>query len=349
MGYPIELIDFVAYVLVVDDFKTLWFTRCPVPTATGIAADRGWFDDRFGPDGITVRSLQDLRAGAPAGAGQAPEQRPGLADTHYTHELPTLIREGGNVPALWAASRGEPTRLIGLTWIEEHQRILTRPDVDLSDPGRLRELRLAIPVHQVQIDFWRAMALSGFAGALALSGTALDHARLVEIPADPELGQWGSELQALAGGVVDAVYVKGAVAVAAAERFGAITAINLDQIPDRRLRVNNGTPRPITVHQRLVDEHPEIVTGFLEVLDRAADWARDNPDQLSRILASETGSAAAGVAAAYRHSDLHPELSEERLDLLAQQAAFLHQQGFLARPVDVYDWALVLDKTGELV
>ena len=28
----------------------LWYTRCPVPTALGIAVHRGWFDEEFGPD-----------------------------------------------------------------------------------------------------------------------------------------------------------------------------------------------------------------------------------------------------------------------------------------------------------
>lgn len=72
---------------------TLWFTRCPVPTATGIAADRQWLADEFTPDGITVRSLQDAAPDADRAA-------------HFTHALPGLFREGGNVPALWARSRG---------------------------------------------------------------------------------------------------------------------------------------------------------------------------------------------------------------------------------------------------
>ena len=55
----------------------LWFTRCPVPTATGVAADLGWFDDEFGPDGITVRSLQDV-------------PRSSLSGQHFEHALREL-------------------------------------------------------------------------------------------------------------------------------------------------------------------------------------------------------------------------------------------------------------------
>lgn len=305
----------------------LWFTRCPVPTATGIAADRGWLAAEFAGDGIAVRSLQDV-------------SRDLAADHHYAHTLPALFREGGNVPALWARAQGEPTRLIGLTWIEERQAILVRADSGITGPADLRGARLAIPVHDIAIDFWRAMALHGFAGALRTAGLGLDAARLVEVPGSAR-GQWEAELAALARGHVDAVYVKGAVAVEAGARSGAVVAIDLDAQPDRRTRVNNGTPRPITVHQRLLDEHPDIVDRFLAVLLAAAQWARGNADDVARILGAETGAGEAAVAQAYRgvgHTSLGVDLSDERLELLELQERFLHAQGFLAQRVDVRRW-----------
>lgn len=306
----------------------LWFTRCPVPTATGIAADRGLFTAEFAPDGIAVSSLQDV----------GPEV---AADHHYTHALDGLFREGGNVPALWARSRGEATRLIGLTWIEERQSILVRADSDLRTPAQLRGKRLAVPVHPIAIDFWQAMALAGFAGALSLAGLDLGDAHLVQVPGTPK-AQWEGELAALRDGRVDAVYVKGALAVEAARRYGAEVAVDLDAAPDRRARVNNGTPRPITVRQQLLDQEPELVARFLAVLLTAADWAGGNPAELARILSAETGAGAEGVAGAYREDtrhSLHLDLSEHRLDLLEQQQHFLHGQGFLPEPVDVRAWA----------
>ncbi|AUY48929.1 ABC transporter substrate-binding protein [Streptomyces sp. CB01881] len=307
---------------------TLWFTRCPVPTATGIAADQGWLAREFAPDGITVRSLQE----APPEAA---------ADHHYTHALTGLFREGGNVPALWARSRGERTRLIGLTWIEERQVVLVRSGSGIIGPGQLRGLRLAVPRHGIGIDFWRAMALAGLHGALSLAGLTLEDAELVDVPALPGGGQWAAELAALRDGTVDAVYVKGALAVEAARRIGAEVAVELDTVPERRTRVNNGTPRPITVHQRLLDDHPELVARFLTVLLEAADWAADHPAEVGRILQAETGAGAEGVTGAYAagsHRTLHLDLSGERLDLLAQQERFLHRHGFLDAPVDVRAW-----------
>ncbi|WP_019634129.1 ABC transporter substrate-binding protein [Actinomadura atramentaria] len=302
---------------------TLWFTRCPVPTATGVAADLGWLAAEFRADGIAVRSLQDV---PPGEAG----------DRHYTHALPGLVREGGSVPALWARSRGADTRLLGLTWIEERQAVLTRR----GETGlRLGAARLAVPRRDIAIDFWRAMALAGFAGALALEGAALDDAKTVEVEAAPDAPQWAAELAALERGEVDAVYVKGALAVEAALAHGAEVAVDLDAVPDRRSRVNNGTPRPITVHRRLLEDHPDLVARFLAVLLRAADWAAGNPGGLRRVLSAETGAGAAAVARAYRPQPLHPDLSDERLDLLAAQERFLRARGFLDAPVDVREWA----------
>ncbi|MFI0163354.1 ABC transporter substrate-binding protein [Streptomyces sp. NPDC017095] len=312
--------------------ETLWFTRCPVPTATGIAADRHWLAEEFAPDGIAVRSLQDTASDVPGSVRAA----------HYTHTLPALFREGGNVPALWARSRGEPTRLIGLTWIEERQTILVAPGSGIRGAAALRGLRLALPRHRVPIDFWRAMAVRGFEGALASAGYALSDATAVDVPADGHHGQWAAELAALARGDVDAVYVKGAVAVEAARRAGAEVAVELDGLPDRAHRVNNGTPRPITVHQRLLDDHPELVERFLAVLLRASDWAASQPAEVARILGSETGAGAEGVQGAYRpgtHRTLRPDLSDERLGLLARQEAALRAHGFLPSPVDIGTWA----------
>lgn len=308
---------------------TLWFTRCPVPTATGIAADQGWLAAEFAAEGIAVRSLQDVPAEL-------------AADHHYTHALPGLFREGGNVPALWARSRGEHTRLIGLTWIEERQVVLVRAGSGLRGAGALRGLGLAVPRHPIGIDFWQAMALAGFTGALGSVGLTLADARLTEVTAQPGAGQWTAELTALREGRVDAVYVKGALAVEAAQRFGAEVAVELDAEPDRRTRVNNGTPRPVTVRQDLLDARPDLVARFLAVLLRAADWAAERPGEVARILGAETGAGAAGVAGAYAadsHRTLHLSLAPDRLDLLAQQERLLRQHGFLPEPVDVAAWA----------
>ena len=151
------------------------------------------------------------------------------------------------------------------------------------DAADLRGRRVGIPTRgDLGVELRRAMAVSGFAGALSLAGLGLADVELIELDADStqhrpvrRSGPWDLELDALRSGVVDAVYVKGALTVAAAVRAGATVAVDLDRFPDRRVRVNNGTPRPITVDQRVLRERPDIVARFLAVLLQAADWAAD--------------------------------------------------------------------------
>ncbi|WP_067471809.1 ABC transporter substrate-binding protein [Actinomadura hibisca] len=316
----------------------IWFTRCPVPTASGLAHNLGWLAEEFGGAGLDVGVLQD--------AG------PELALHHFDHELLGLFREGGNVPALAARSAGAPTRLIGLTWIEEWQSILVRPDSGITGAAGLRGARVALPgwaATRAQ-SFPRAMALHGVKGALAQGGLTLDDVTFVEVAADPSpsVGRGADRrsrpwpgLEELAAGTVDAVYVKGARSADQARELGLVVAVDLDAHPDPRTRVNNGTPRPITVHERLLEERPDLVTAFLAQTLRAADWAAGHLAEVREILARETGSQAAGVTTAYRgdfHRSLHPDLSDERLDLLRVQKDFLLVHGFLDADVDLDAW-----------
>ncbi|MDB5396687.1 MAG: monooxygenase, partial [Rhodospirillales bacterium] len=189
----------------------------------------------------------------------------------------------------------------------------------------------------------RAMSLRGYKGALAYAGLTFDDVEFIEvgsgggrgatrsIPRMPSLieGLW--EVQALADGRVDAIYVKGASAVDAARRAGVVVGIDLDRLPDPRFRVNNGTPRPITVHEDLLENHFELVVRFLEQTLHAADWAADNLAGVLDVLQGETFGSPEAVAAAYRdgfHKSFHPDLSDERLKLFEEQKNFLWLHGF---------------------
>ncbi|HSC88793.1 MAG TPA: hypothetical protein VLC09_16035 [Polyangiaceae bacterium] len=318
---------------------TLWFTRCPVPTATGLAYQLGWFDQEFARDGITIRTLQD-----------GPKE---LSRHHYDHDLPTLIREGGNLLALPARAQGAPTKLIGLTWIDEWQTILVRPDSPIRTPAQLRGQRLALPAfRRADLEanrrgrsIARGMSLQGYRGALASVGLGLDDVHLVEVGLEDgweaPSGRLWEGIEPLLRGEVDAVYVKGAAAAEAAQRHGAIVGIDLDQLPERRFRVNNGTPRPITVHQRLLDDHLDLVGRFLFQTLRAAEWAKTHLPEVRKILQGETRAGARGVEEAYRdgfHLELAPDLSDERVELFRQQKNFQLIHGFLDRDFDFDAW-----------
>lgn len=322
---------------------TLWFTRCPVPTATGLAYRLGWLDDEFKRDGIRVRTLQDVTE---------------LSQHHYDHELPNLIREGGNLLAIPARAQGAPSRLVGLTWIDEAQSIVVRADSDLQHPTQLKGKRLALPAfRQADLDantrgrsIARGMSLQGYKGALSSVGLTLDDVTLVEVPQAQDLpsgGQrrggnnWQGAFDALERGEVDAFYVKGAAAASLVRQRGFKVGIDLDLLPERRFRVNNGTPRPITVHADLIDKHFDLLVRFLVQTLRAAEWAKTNLEGVQEVLRGETRSDSEGVSAAYRsnfHLSLAPDLSTERVELFRQQKHFQLVHGFLDRDFDFDAW-----------
>lgn len=314
----------------------IWFTRCPVPTASGVAHALGWLTEEFGRDGIKVDAFQDAATD--------------LSKHHFDHKLDGLFREGGNIPALAAKATGAPSKLVGLTWIDEWQAIVVRKEHEHLEARDLKGLRIALPAYAPTRggSIVRGMSLHGIKGALAIAGLSFDDVTFVDVPVQAiesasaaGLQRMWSGLEWLADGRVDAVYVKGASAADAAKRLGLVVGIDLDAYPSRMTRINNGTPRPITVHENLIENHFDLVVRFLDQTLRAADWAATNLPALRRILETETRAGAAGVATAYRndfHRSLHPDLSAERIDLLRIQANFLWLHGFLEHAVDIDAW-----------
>lgn len=332
-----------------DTFDTIWYTRCAgrgrggVPTAVGIASQLGWLHDEFAGENIQLRSLQDDGAEA-------------VRHNHYDHELPTLIREGGNLFSIPAKAQGARTRLIGLTWIDEWQAILVCPGSDIKSAADLEGKRLALPAfNEIDIkenkrgrSIARLMALHGYKGALQSAGLTLDDVTLVETQptrlndADSWArgNAWGG-VEPLLRGDIDGFYVKGGNAVDLAKQHGLVVGVDLDALPEKRFRVNNGTPRPITVHEDFIENHFDHLARFLAQVLRAGEWAKTNLTGVYDALHKETGASIEGLKTAYKndfHKTLTPDLSDERVALFRQQKNFLLNHGILDRDFDYDAW-----------
>jgi ABC-type nitrate/sulfonate/bicarbonate transport system substrate-binding protein len=325
----------------------LWYTRCPVPTALGIAVHRGWFEEEFEPEGITLGSLQEI---------DAADKR----ESHFDHSLPHSFRQGGNIPALWARSRGANTRVIGLSWTNEFQAIVTLRGKGIDHPRDLRGRRLGLPRHAISIDFWRAAALKGFLSALELEGLGYADAEWVDLHEstehaaarsrrDPQartpagLGphEYALEVAALLRGEVDAVFVKGVAGLATVHLIGAQVLIDLGAHPDPLVRIGNGTPRTLTVDQALIDARPDLVERFLGVVVSAGEWATRHSEQTVAYIGRETRNSDEWVRYAYgaevnRH--LETNLVQTSIDGLVAFKDFLFEWGFLEHDFDARAW-----------
>ena len=305
--------------------------RSPIPTATGIAYRLGWLEREAASDGtrLTVAGepsaaplrAQDLHAAAPADE----------------------LHEGETVGVLWDRSEGRETRLIGLTWVETYQAVVTLPDTPIAAPEDLAGRRLGIPQDESgPIDVRRAAARRGFHAAIGLAGLFPDEVVHVDVDAPARLSDpYRAELDALASGEVDAIFLAGAAGAAAAARIGAHEVASLGRHLDPAVRAGATTPAAITVDADLLERRPDFVVRLLAVLLRAGAWAQLNAREATEMLADETSTAARHVTAAHGRGwpdQLPVDLSHRKLDALRAQHDFLVTHGFLARAVDLAAW-----------
>lgn len=315
----------------------LWYSRCGAATASAIAIRKNWLPAEFSKGGTVLQSLRD-----------SDEQR--VLDSHYHHGLTGLFREGGNIPPIWARAGGSETAVVGITWLDEYQGILTRADGPIRTTADLKGKRLALPKHDNLIDFQRGAALHGFVTALGLVGAKATDATFVDVPVPRARGrreaerEEGSiaEVDALLSGKVDAIFLRFARGVRTAKDARFHQVLNINDLSDPLLRVNNGTPRPITVDRKFLSDHPDLVVRYLAVLLRTAAWAERNRDEVLQLLVSEGGARTVDDVVASHGLDVHhsftPRLTPDFVSGLELQKNFLRDHGFLAADFDFQSW-----------
>lgn len=327
---------------------TLWYTRCPVPTGLGIALQKGWLEESFRANGTALKSLRESNDKA-------------VRESHFDHTLRNSVRHGGNIPAIWARSAGRETRVLGLSWADETQLILTTPESGIKTVKDLKGRRFGLPQwRNVQIDFTRAQAIRGLENALRLEGLEVSDVELVSFPVDSgqseapaeriggahifggrAAGERARELVGLLRGEVDAIFLKGASAAHLAHLFALRTVIDTGAHPEPLVRANNGTPRTLTVDSNLIENHFDAGVRIVEQVLRAEEWAWSHPDETRQYLARESNSSEYWVAVAYgqdAHLRLRTNLSEVSVKALQNFSDFLHRWQFIPNRVDVSEW-----------
>lgn len=322
----------------------IWYTRCPVPTPVGLAAQLGYLEDGFRTEGVTLKSIID-----------SPDRN--IRQSHFNHTLDWSFRHGGNVPPIRARSEGRRTRLVGITWTDEFQAIITLPGTGITTTRDLKGRRFGIARRPEGIvDFMRATALKGLVSALSLEGLSINDVEIVEIAlADSVLASqegpslfglkrrqaYGEEIAALLRGEVDAIYVKGTAGINVANLVGAIQVAEFGFHPDPKIRINSGSPRVLTVDDLLADERPDLVRKLIEAIFKASSWAEAHPEETRRFVARESGATEEQVLAAngpeiHRHLGLG--LEPELVDAVEHYKNFLRDFGFLAGDFDIGEW-----------
>jgi ABC-type nitrate/sulfonate/bicarbonate transport system substrate-binding protein len=322
----------------------IWYTRCPVPTPVGLAAQLGYLEEAFRKDGVALKSIID-----------SPDRT--IRQSHFNHTLDWSFRHGGNVPPIRARSEGRRTRLVGITWTDEFQAIITLPGTGIKTTKDLKGRRFGVARRPEGIvDFMRATALKGLVSALSLEGLAPADVEIIEIAlADSVLSSqegtslfglkrrqaFGEEAAALLRGEVDAIYVKGTAGINVANLIGAVEVVEFGFHPDPKIRINSGSPRVLTVDELLAEERPDLVRRLLEAIFQASAWAEIHPEETRRFVAREAGATEEQVLAAngpdiHRHLGL--SLDPQLVDAVEHYKNFLRDWGFLAGDFAIADW-----------
>jgi len=325
---------------------TLWYTRCPAPTAASIAIRQGWLEEEFAADGIAVRSLASAKDRA-------------VHLSHYNHSQANSFRFGGYVPPLIAASKGADLRIVGIAWSDRAAALYALPQSGIRTAADLKGRRFALPRRlNDEVDWWRALVLSGYRHALQVAGLTFDDIELVEIAIerayveDAVTGQeagrslWGARSQfavqreeaaALLRGEVDVVYSDAAMGALLQAFLGLVTVIDLAAPEDAGDTVN-GHPLVLTASGGLIKERPDLVARWLGRLLDADAWARANVDATREIIAQDTGLPLDFVEDAYSpriFGQLDLSLSPKRRAVLASKQDQLVEAGLLPAALDL--------------
>jgi ABC-type nitrate/sulfonate/bicarbonate transport system substrate-binding protein len=140
---------------------------------------------------------------------------------------------------------------------------------------------------------------------------------------------------------VDAIFHKGSRGLEVAAAIGAHIVFDLGKHPDPKVRINNGSPRTLTVDAGLLDRRPDLVVRLLKRVILAGRWAATHPREALAYVARETSSSEAAVELAYGKDvgqHLHTDLRESSIAALADFKDFLWKRGVLPHDFDVRQW-----------
>jgi ABC-type nitrate/sulfonate/bicarbonate transport system substrate-binding protein len=336
------------------NWKEVYYTNCPLVSASNVDQELGWTKEEFKKSGVQYGFLRSR-----AENNWYP---------HYIHNLDNLIRFGGLFPPIHVHADIRRTRLLGVTHVYEGGCMMVRARDDIYRMAELKgkKIGLSKSLNTIKCDWWRIQEEQGIELMLRLNGMNRRDVQIVEFPYPddwydkPEMVgppmENPSELwlkrdhkhdlafrpleTALAKGVVDAIYTQSVVFQQLQEATGKFKAIeDLSRYPDWTLQVAN-LPAVITCTDVMAEKHPELAVTFMKGMIKVGRWANEHKHAAAAILDKQTFYL--DVEHTYRgieHVDMVPNLSPQNLVSVEIGKDFMLSHGYIKTDFDVMEWA----------
>jgi ABC-type nitrate/sulfonate/bicarbonate transport system substrate-binding protein len=336
------------------NWKEVWYTNCPLISASNVDQELGWTREEFKKLGVKYDYFRNTRKN---------DFYP-----HYIHNLDNLIRFGGLFPPIQVHADIRKTRLLGVTHApREGGCMLVRSRDDIYRMAELKgkKIGLSKSLNTIKNDWWRCQEHQGIELMLRVNGMTVDDVEIVEFPypddwyndpkmLEPLVNPSDLWLQrdhkhdlafrpletALEKGIVDAIYTQSKPLQQLSEATGKFKAIeDLSRYPDWTLQVAN-IPAAITCTEEMAEKHPELAVAFMKGMIRVGRWANEHKRAAAVILDRQTFYL--DVEHTYegiRNIDMVPNLSSQNMVSVEIGKDFLLSHGYIKKDFDVYQWA----------
>jgi ABC-type nitrate/sulfonate/bicarbonate transport system substrate-binding protein len=335
------------------DWKELWYTNCPVVSASNVDEALGWTREELKKVGVKYAYFRSTREN---------DWYP-----HYIHNLDNLIRVGGMFPPVHVHADLRRTRLLGATPVYEGGCMIVRAKDDIYRMTELKgkKIGLSKSLNTLKNDWWRVTEEQGIELMLRINGMTRADVEIVEFPypdnwygepkmsvpfenptelwltRDPKHDTSVRPLEAaLESGAVDAIYTQSKYFQHLQEATGKYKAIeDLSKYSDWTLQSCN-LPAVYTCSDVMAEEHPELVVAFLKGIIKVGRWCNEHRHAAAAILDKATFYL--DVEDTYRNIrdvDFVPSLSPQSLAAIEVGKNFMFSHGYIKNDFDVKEWA----------
>ena len=224
------------------------------PTANQVAQAERWYDEEMG---VELRWIEFQ-----SGVDMARAMVAGEVDISYSM---------GVIPFIGAVSDGAPLTAVGIavSYAENDNCVVHRKAaIDKANAHELEGKKIAVPFGTVT--HYKLLRTLDF---LAVDTTKLDLVDMVSAEGEKALARGDVTMACGWGGALRRMLGKNQVLMSAREQT----------------KIGIRTFDVVAVTNDFAQMHPDLVTAFLRVSDRAADFLDDDPDRAEPIIAQAAG------------------------------------------------------------